>query len=109
MRRMRSNAETIEHQHLQIAQAFDRGRRYFAQICRVGKVVEAISNHRQPAMNNFQRRHLQIAAETEGRAGDDGVRYDLWQAAAKMRRLEDVFEDAANVDPGPFVRVKAQS
>src|SRR5207302_703602 len=33
---------------------------------------------------------------------------NLWQPTAKMRGLKDVTEDAANVDPGAFIRVKAQ-
>jgi hypothetical protein len=36
------------------------------------------------------------------------MRNNLRQAAAKVRRLKDVFENAANVYPSPFVSVKAQ-
>src|SRR5258707_12234857 len=109
MRRVRLDAQAIEHQHFQIAQAFDRGRRYLAQIRRVGKVVEAISNYRQPAVDYFERSNFQIGGEAEGRAVNDRMRHDLWQAAAKMRKLEDIFEDPPNVDPGSFVRVKSQT
>ena len=47
-------------------------------------------------------------AETKGSAGDDRMRDDLRQAAAKMRRLKDVFENAADVDPRAFVGVEPQ-
>jgi hypothetical protein len=36
------------------------------------------------------------------------MRDDLRQAATKMRGLKDVFENAPDVDPGPFVSVKTQ-
>src|SRR6266511_2008840 len=59
MRRMRANAQTIEHQYFQITQAFYRRWRYFAQIRRVRKIVEAVSDYRQPPVNYFERRDLQ--------------------------------------------------
>jgi hypothetical protein len=51
---------------------------------------------------------FQILPETERRAGDHRVRNNLRQAAAKVRRFKDVFEDAANIDPGPFVGVETE-
>src|SRR5258708_8859281 len=99
MRRVWTNAETVEHQDFQTAQASNRLRWNLAQIGRVGKVVEAICDHRQTSVNYFKRRNFQIVAKTERSAGDDGMRHNLRQAPAKMRLLKDVFEDAADVDP----------
>ena len=36
------------------------------------------------------------------------MRNYLRQATAEMRRLEDVFEDAFDVDPRPFIRINAE-
>src|SRR5438876_1200257 len=42
------------------------------------------------------------------RAVDHGVRDDLRQAAAKVRRLEHILEDSSDVYPGPLVRIQTQ-
>src|SRR5258706_6995160 len=49
-----------------------------------------------------------MGAETKWSAGNDRMRDNLRQAATKMRGLKDVFENAPDVDPGPFVGVKTQ-
>src|SRR5438067_11292538 len=103
-----TNTQTVEHQHFQIAQPFDRRRRNLVQISRIGKVVEAISNHGQAAVNNFEWGYFEMAADAKRRAIHDGVRDNLWQAAAEMRRLEHVLKNSADVFPGTFVCVKAE-
>src|SRR5437870_1742915 len=59
-------------------------------------------------MNYFERCDLQIAVEAKRSARNDGVRNNLRQPSAKMSGLKGVTEDAANVDPGAFVRVETQ-
>src|SRR5437764_95479 len=105
---VRANAQTVEHQHFQIAQAFNGCRRNLAQIGCVGKVVEAISNHGQAAVDNFKGRYLDISADTKRRAVYNCVRHNLWQATAEMRRLKDVLKNSPDVFPGAFVCVKAE-
>src|SRR6266545_259739 len=108
VRLVRANTQAIEHQYLQITQAFYGRWRYFAQIRRVRKIVEAVSDYRQPPVNYFERRDLQITTEAKRRSRNHRVRNDLWQASAKMRRRKDVIEDAAYIDPGALVSVKAE-
>src|SRR6185369_2966937 len=102
------NPKTVEHQNLQTTQSLDGRRRNLTEVRRVSKIVEAISNHRQAAVDHFQRRHFQIMPEAERRAGDHRMRNNQRQTAAKVRRFKDVFEDAANIDPGPLVRVETE-
>ena len=105
---MRFDSQAIEHQHFQTAQAFDRGRRYLAQIRCVSKIVEAVSDHRQPAVNYFQGRNLKIMPEAKRGPIDHRMWDDLRQAPAEVRRLKNVFEDAPDVDPCSLVGVESQ-
>src|SRR5215208_2491059 len=66
--------QTVQHQHVQVSQRVDCSARDLAQICQVSKVVETIRHHRQTAMNDFERRYLQFAPETETRAGRNDIR-----------------------------------
>ena len=50
-------------------------------------------------MNHFERRDLKIRAETKRRVFFNDVRNQLWQAAAEMRRLKNVLENAAQILP----------
>src|SRR2546428_11595201 len=108
MRCMRANAQTIQHQYFQITQALHRSRRNLTQIRRVSKIVEAVGDYRQTAMNYFEGSDLQIMTEAKRRARNNGVGNNLRQSSAKMRGLKDVTEDAANVDPGAFICVETQ-
>ncbi len=65
------------------------------QIGRVGEIVEAIGDDGQFAVNDFERRDEQIFAETKRRVFLDGVRNQLRQAAADVRRLKNILENAA--------------
>src|SRR6266478_6808813 len=105
---VRANAQTVEHQHFQITQAFNGCRRNLTQIGGVGKVVEAISNHGQAAVNNFKGSYLDISADAKRRAVHNCMRHNLWQATAEMRRLKDVLENSPDVFPGAFVCVKTE-
>src|SRR2546428_1120582 len=75
---------------------------------RVSKIVDAVGDYRQTAMNYFEGSDLQIMTEAKRRAGNNGVGNNLRQSSAKMRGLKDITEDAANVDPGAFIRVETQ-
>src|SRR6185503_18385738 len=59
-------------------------------------------------MNHFERRYLQFAPETETRARRNDIRNHFRQAAAEVRWLEDIFEDASDIHPGAFVGVDTQ-
>src|SRR2546427_5638232 len=108
MRLVRTNAQAVEHQHFQIAQTFNRRRRNLTEIGRVRKIIEAIRNHRQPSVNYFEWSDFQISREAKRRAVDDGVRNNLRQSAAEMRRLKHVLKNASDVFPGAFVRIQSQ-
>src|SRR5215203_290794 len=107
MRRMRFVANAVENQHVQ---ALKPGNRFLGnkiQVGRVGKIVEAISNHGQLAVNDFERRYFQIFADTERRIMLDRVRNQLGKPAADMRRLKDILKNAFEVFPRDFVGVNA--
>src|SRR5215471_16880184 len=108
VRLMRAYAQTVEHQHSQTAQSVHGGGRYLAEVGRVRKVIESVRNHRQPAVNYFQRRDFQIGAETKLSAVDDRMRNDLRQPAAKMGGLKNILKDAADVFPGALVGIEAE-
>src|SRR4029453_344338 len=84
MRWMLAEAQTIEHEYVEISQRVDRLRWNLTQVRQVRNVVEAISHSRQPAVNHFERRYVQLTADAETRAR----RHDVWnhfrQAAAEM-------------------------
>src|SRR6266581_3695900 len=108
MRRMLLEPQTIEHQYVKTAQPIHRVRWNLTQIRSIGKIVKAVSHHRQTAVNQFQRSYFQVLAQTKRRAGKDGVRNHLRQAAPKIRRVKDVFEDASNVQPRLLVGVNTK-
>src|ERR1043165_7335301 len=58
MRRVLFEAQAIEHERVQAAQATHSRWRNLAQVCGVCKIVEAISDHGQATVNYFERRHL---------------------------------------------------
>jgi hypothetical protein len=102
------NPQTVKRENIQVAQPFEGRGRNLTQICGVRKVVEAIGDYRQAAVDNFQRRYFQIATKAEAGAIHNRVRNDLRQAAAKVRRLENVLKNAANVFPGALVGIETQ-
>src|SRR2546425_13333017 len=108
MRFVGTNPQTVKHQHSQIAQAFDGCRRNLTQISCVGKVIEAIRNHGQAAVNNFKWGYFNVPADAKRCAVDDGMRDDLRQAAAEMRRLKYVLKNSPDVFPGAFVCIKSE-
>src|SRR5438874_2611676 len=105
---MRRDAQAIEDERVEAAQALKRRGRNLAQVGRVGEVVEAISDDGQTAVYDFERRDQETGTEREGRARDDGVRDDLRETAAVVGRLEDVLEDAADVHPRALVGIDAE-
>src|SRR5260370_42348410 len=105
---MGANSQTVQHQDIQALQAIDGRRWYLAQVGRVSEIVEAICNHGQPAVDHFERSDLQITCDTKRRAREHDMRHNLWQTAAKVCRLENIFENPADVDPGAFVGVQTK-
>ena len=84
-------------------------RRNLAEISQVSKIVEAISHHRQTAVDHFQRRDHAVRFRCRNsRPAITDVRNHFRQTAAEVRRLEDVFEDAFDIDPRAFVRINAE-
>lgn len=102
---MRANAQAIKHQHLQATQAFDGVGRHLAQVRRVRKIVETISDYRQAPMNHFQWCNFKIRAETKRSSVYHCVWDNLRQASAKVRRFKDILKDPADIFPGAFVRI----
>ena len=88
MRRVRFDADAVENENVEILQAVDRFVGDEIQIGRVGKIVKAVSDHRKFAVDDFERRDLDLFADAERRIVDDRVRNQLRQAAAEMRRLK---------------------
>src|SRR2546423_18862 len=109
VRRVRAQAQAVEDERIEAAQHVERAGRNLAQVGGVGEVVEAVGHDGEATVYDLDRRDEQIGAETELRAVFDRVRDDLRQAAAEVRRLEDVLEDAADVRPGAPVCVDSQS
>src|ERR1051326_278457 len=103
---MRANTQAVEHQHFEIAETFNGRGRNLAQVSGVSKVIEAIRDHRQASVNDFQRSYFQTLADTEWRAIYHGVRNYLRQPAAKMGGLEDILKNAADVFPRAFVGIQ---
>ena len=79
------------------------------QIRRVGKIVEAIGDDGKFAVNDFERRDVQIFADAERRIMFDRVRNQLRQTAAEMRRLKDILKNAPQIFPRDFVGDKRPS
>src|SRR5947209_5627126 len=107
--RVRAQAQAVEHESVQAAQHVQRGGRNLAQVGRVGEVVEAVRHHGEPPVDDLDGSNLKVWAEAEGSAVRDRVGDDLRESAAEGRRLEDVFEDAADVHPRALVGIDAQS
>src|SRR5436190_20980992 len=59
-------------------------------------------------MNDFERSHFKIFADTKRSAVDDYVRNNLRQPTTKVGRLENILKDSANILPGALVRIKPQ-
>src|SRR5215831_11071766 len=108
VRLMRANAQTIEHENFQTLQAVDGCGRNLTEVGRVSKIVEPVSNYRQPPVNYFKRGYLKIVTDTKGRATDHRMRHYLREAAPKMCGLKDILKDAADVFPRAFVGIQAQ-
>src|SRR5215212_10822976 len=65
VRRVRGEAQAVEHEHVQVAQQFERAGRYLAQVGRVGEVVEAVGDDGQPPVDDLDGRHFKAGAEAE--------------------------------------------
>src|SRR5216683_3323069 len=59
-------------------------------------------------MNYLKRRNKQIFCKAKLRAAGDCVWDNLRQPATEMRGLEDVFEDASDIDPGSLICIKSE-
>lgn len=103
--RMGFDADAIEHEDVEITQAVHRGGRDGLEVSRVRKIVKSIGDNGQFAVGDLQRRDYEVFANTERRIGLNGVRYQLWQAAAKMRWLKYVLKYPPQVGPGYIICV----
>ena len=104
MGRVWFDPDTIQDKDVETLQSGDRLLRNKIQIRRVCKVVEAIRDHRQLAVDHFERRNFQAVADAKRRVRIDRVRDQLGQAAAKMNRFEYVLENPPEIDPRDLVR-----
>lgn len=107
MCRVRLYANAIEHQHIEIAKTGKRVGRNRFEIGRVCKIVKAICNDRQLAVDDFERCDLEIVTNAERRIVHDRVRHELWQAAAEMGGIKNVLEYSPQVRPRNLVSVNA--
>src|SRR6185503_20023616 len=108
MRRVFFDAQTVEHEDVEPAHQLQCLFRNLAQVGGVSEVVKTIGRHRQTPVDYYEGRHNQIFGEAKRSTRFNCVRYHLGQPATEMRRLEDIFEDAIDVDPGAFIGVKAE-
>lgn len=102
MRRVRLDTDAVEHQHVEAAEPVERLLRDGLEVGRVCEIIEPIGDHRQLAVDDLKRRHLDLA-DAKGRTGKDGVRDELRQPAAEMGRLKYVLKDPAKVGPGDLI------
>jgi hypothetical protein len=107
VRRVRLDPQAVYDERVEAAEQLFRAVGYLAQVCQISEVVEAVAGDGEPAVDDLDRRDVEVGAEAEGRAVFDGVGVDLREASAEVRRLEDVPEDAADVAPGALVGVDA--
>src|SRR5947207_13247807 len=105
---MLAKAQTIEHQYIQAGKCLHGLRWNLAQVGGIGKIVESISHHRKPPVNDLKRRDFELTSQTKLSARYNHVSKYLRQTTTKITRLEDVFEYSPNVDPSSFVRINAQ-
>src|SRR6266849_2161442 len=106
MRRVFFESQTVEHQRIKVAHLVQCFLWNLAQVRCIREIVKTISHHRQSSMNYLERRNKQVFCKAKLCAAGNRMRDNLRQAAAKMRRLEDVFEDASYIDPRALVCVK---
>src|SRR5947207_1823352 len=100
--------QAVEHEHIQVPKCVHRCRRNLTQVSCIGKIIEAIRHHGQPAMNHLERRNLQPLTHTKRCPGINCVREHLQQSTTKVRGFENVFEDTTDVRPCLLVSENAQ-
>jgi hypothetical protein len=105
VRVVRFDPNAVEHENIEPLQSRDRFLGNKIQVGRVGKIVKAISDHRQFAVDNLERSDLDIFADAKRRIRQNSVRYQLRQAAAKMRWLENILENSPKIGPRDLVRI----
>src|SRR4051812_408268 len=103
MCRMRFETNTVQYEHIKTLHQFDRFVRDKIEIRRVSKIVETICHYRQLAVNDLKRRDLKFVADGKRRVMRYRMWYQLRKTAAKMVRLENVFENAAKIYPRGLV------
>lgn len=102
MRRVRLDADAVEHQNIKPAEPVKRFLGDGLEVGGVGKIIEPIGDHRQLAVDDLKRRHLDLA-DTERRAVEDRMRDKLRKPAAQMGRLKNVLKYPAKVGPGDVI------
>ena len=100
---MRIQAHAIEDENVEALKAGDRFVGDKIQIGCVGEIIEAIRDHGQLAVDDLERRDLDIA-DAKRRMVVNRMRDELRQAAAEVRWFENVLKDAAKIDPRDLVR-----
>src|SRR2546422_667948 len=81
-------SQAVKHKDVETAQLIHCVRRNLAEVSCICEVIQSVSHHRKPSVNNLQRRNLQILSQAKRSFRNNRVRNHLWQAAAKVRRLE---------------------
>ena len=99
MRRMRLDADAIKYQNVESLHGFDRCVGNEIEIRSVRKIIEPIRDHRKLAVDDFERRDLEVFADAKWSVRVNGVRDQLRQSAAEVGGFEDVLEDALEIDP----------
>ena len=107
MRRVWLDPNAIENEDVEVLQTLDRIVGDEVQIGSVCKVVKAISDHGEFAMDDLERCDLQTLTDTKLGLRKDRVRDQLRKTPAEVRWLKDVLKDSAKVAPRDLVRIHA--
>ena len=104
MGRMRFDAYAVKYENVESLHRFDRCVGNEIEIGSVRKIIEPIRDHGELAVDDFERRDLEIFANAKWSVRVNGVRDQLRQSAAEVGGPEDVLEDALQIDPCDVVR-----
>ena len=89
---MRFDADAIEDQYVEIAEAVHRCGRNYLKIGCVGKIVKTVCDDRELSVDDFERRYLKIVSDAKRSIRLNRMRYQLWQPAAEMRGFKNVLK-----------------
>ena len=103
MRGMGLYPDAIEDENVQVAKQIHRRGRDDLEICRIGKIVKTVCDHRQFAMDDLNGGYLETRSDAKRGVGLDRMRYQLRQAAADVCWLENVLKYSPEVSPRDLV------